>query len=292
VSGKDPLRRGARRIAAWMGRTRVARGPLRRLALRGFVPTVVWRHVPPGDPHFVIELPSGRSFRYTVELNDPFVRELYWRGLESDEAASLTIFGELAVGGGLLVDVGAHTGLYTVAALAASDDTRVIAFEPVPANLDRLRQNLELNGWTGRCAIRPAAVSDTVGRARLHVPLDDHPMSASLHSGGYRGLPGRVIEVDTTTLDHELRGEAPRAMKIDVEGFEDAVLRGATHVLSQTRPSILIECNVDGPIKEVETILRAAHYRFRLLDGTERQPLDRLEIDRTERFRNTLCVPT
>jgi FkbM family methyltransferase len=284
-------KQSARQMAAAIARTSFARGPLRRFAMRGFVPEPVRRRLPPADETFLIELPNGRTFNYTVEPNDPFVRQLYWRGANCDEAASLVEFASQASAGGLVVDVGAHTGLYTLAALASSPQTRVIAFEPVAVNVDLLRRNLELNGWSDRCDVRRAAVTNRSGLTEFHVPLDDHPMSGSLDTAGFRGLSGNVVQIEATTLD-EAVGHAPVGlMKVDVEGYEDRVLEGARTVLERDRPTIVIECNVDGPLVAVESALRDHRYRFRLLDGSKRALVDDLVIDTSERFRNTLCVP-
>ena len=285
-------RQTARRIAARAARTHAARSPLRWVAQRGLVPEPVCRHLPPGEPTFRIGLGNGRSFRYTAEPNDPFVRQLYWRGTRCDEAASLLAFAsEAGVGDGLVVDVGAHTGLYTLAALAAADDVEVTAFEPVPSNVALLAENLALNGWSKRCTIRQAAVSDTSGTAEFHVPLDDHPMSASLETTGFRGLAGELVEVEVISLDDALAGQRLRIVKIDVEGFEDKVLEGASEILRLEQPRIMIECNPDGPVENVELLLRQHGYRFLLLDGTTAPPLDHIRVDATERFRNTLCLP-
>lgn len=281
------------RVAA-RAATRVA--PLRRAvrgaAMRGYVPDAVWRRLPPNQYGFEVPLPGGATFTYAVDNQDPFVRELFWRGLHSAEGASVAAFHECARSADVVVDVGAHTGLYTLTALAAMATTRVIAFEPVAANVAMLEANLVANGWQDRCEIRAQAVSNESGTIQVHVPHGDHPMSASLDVRGFRGLAGELVDVDVTTLDAALPPDAVvDVVKIDVEGFEDRVLEGMTATLERCRPVAMVECNPDGPVKNVETILRSFGYRFRLLDGTSRPLTDRIVPDASEIYRNFLCVP-
>ena len=280
--------------AAASGATRVA--PLRRAvrvaAVRGYVPEAVWRRLPPNQQTFQVPLPDGNTFTYAVDNQDPFVRELFWRGLDSAEGASVAAFHEFARTADVVVDVGAHTGLYTLTALAAKATTRVVAFEPVPVNVATLEVNLVANGWRDRCEIRAQAVSNESGTIQVHVPHGDHPMSASLDVRGFRGLAGELVDVDVTTLDAAWPPDAVvDVVKIDVEGFEDRVLEGMTDTLERCRPVAMVECNPDGPIKNVEAILRSFGYRFRLLDGTSRPLADSIVPDPAEIYRNFLCVP-
>ena len=64
--------------------------------------------------------------------------------------------------GGLFVDVGANAGLHSIlAALHMGQKGKVLAVEPVPANLELLRKNLQLNGFLDMCQIFPFALTET-----------------------------------------------------------------------------------------------------------------------------------
>jgi hypothetical protein len=80
----------------------------------------------------------------------------------------------------------------------------------------------------------------------------------------------------------------PDFLKIDVEGFEDAVLAGASRVLSQFRPRIVLEANPGDPSDRMTKILSTHGYEFWLItdSGLER----RSEIVPVEAYRNWLCV--
>ena len=280
-----------RRFAAAITRSGAVRGAMRRAARGGYLPEPVWRRLPPGQQEFQVDVPGG-SFTYRIEPEDPFARELFWRGLRAAEGASLGVFAEVAARGGFVLDVGGHTGLYTMAALAASPTVSVLAFEPVPRNVDGFRANLEVNGWSGRCELRQQAVSDVVGTVSMHIPTGDHPMSASLDPAGFRGLAGDVVEVSATTVDAAVDPDRRiDLIKIDVEGFEHVVLRGMTRTLQRWRPPVQIECNPDGPIGEIEQTFLPLGYRFRHLRPGHVALSDRLVPDPSELYRNFLCVP-
>ncbi len=142
---------------------------------------------------------------------------------------------------GLVLDVGANTGFYSLLALVASPQNRVLAFEPDPGVLPALRRNLRLNAVGRRVRVLAEAVSDRTGSARLHVPDPGHGLietSSSLEAG-FREAHHAVLPVRTTTLDKALAdGSPPTLVKIDVEGHERAALAGGEGVLRRD-PAIL-----------------------------------------------------
>jgi FkbM family methyltransferase len=127
----------------------------------------------------------------------------------------------------LVVDVGANFGFWALP--AARLGCRVIAVEPVPATRARLAANAERNGLAERVEIVAEALSDSDATLTIAVP-DGESGQASAHPGD--GADNDNFSVAATTLD-ELLGDRPaRFLKIDVEGHEPAVLRGAARVLS------------------------------------------------------------
>ncbi len=142
----------------------------------------------------------------------------------------------------LFVDVGANVGYYTCLACAAGVST--IAIEPVPANLRVLHHNLRLNGWTDT-EVWPVGVGAGQGSADIF----GAGTAASLISGwaGNRASSGQTIAV--TTLDRLLDSRAvgrTLLIKVDVEGAEYDLLRGATAtLLRDPRPVWLVEIALD-----------------------------------------------
>lgn len=259
-----------------------------QLSRSGLLPSAVWRRLPVRG-EFDVRLDGGHSFRYSSD--DGLGRALFWKGMSAwCEATELRDFCRLAAHARRFVDVGANTGVYSLLACAVNSECRVMAFEPVPRLHEHLTANLQLNGWTDRCAIHREAVSDFVGTAKFHVPLTAMPTSASLNESGFRDYAGECIEVPVTTLD-VVCGDTPiDLMKIDVEGFEDKVLRGMPTVLERDHPDLIIECLPDGPYRDVQAILQAAGYRFLHMGPNGPVAKARIEPDPTERYRDYLCT--
>lgn len=141
-----------------------------------------------------------------------------------------------------VVDVGANHGLFALEALHWIGPTgRLDAFEPTPRTCERLKRNLAVNGL-GHVRVFDSALRDVPGSARLRVhhewtglnSLADHDITWNRG----RLVADEVIEVPATTLDAHAQREGIETidfLKIDVEGFELFVLRGAQGLLRARR---------------------------------------------------------
>lgn len=272
-------------------RNRPLRTALSAVARAGLLAEPVWRRLPV-ECAFRVGLPDGRSFLYSSVANDRIGRALFWGGLESWENETTRVFYDLAREAAVVLDIGANTGVFSLLACTANPLATVIAFEPVPRVHDRLAENIRLNRLQDRCEARGDAVSDTGGVTRLHVPASDLPTSASLNASGFRGLEGILIEVPVTTIDQVARsiGAPVDLVKIDVEGFEDKVLEGMQEVLERSRPALVIECNTDGPVEAIQSLLSKFGYRFFHLRGSGPIEVATIAPDPTGKYRNFLCV--
>jgi FkbM family methyltransferase len=128
--------------------------------------------------------------------------------------------------GDLVVDVGANFGLWSV--LAARRGCRVVAVEPVPPTRALLARNAARNGLVDQIEIAAVAVSDAPGQLEIAVPHGESGQ-ASVSPDPADSLERHAVEA--TTLDALLGERAVRFLKIDVEGHELAVLRGAERLL-------------------------------------------------------------
>jgi FkbM family methyltransferase len=142
--------------------------------------------------------------------------------------------------GDTLMDVGANTGLWALgAALRVGPEGRVHAFEPVPDNFERLTRNLALNGFDNVTS-QKLALSDKCGHTVFYAATDDNSGVGSLTQ---RGEADRPIEIEMTTVDdYCVNHNIPRVdlMKIDVEGAELLVFRGAEKLLSSKEAPIIM----------------------------------------------------
>jgi len=147
--------------------------------------------------------------------------------------------------GDVAVDLGANKGSHVLWLSRAVGPTgRVVAFEPQARLAARLAE-VARRARLGNVEVLPLAVGDKLCAAKLYVPdaLVDPP-GASLSRDAVAGEPCTTVSVEVTTLDHFLRAETRpiRALKIDVEGHERAVLRGARSILSIHAPLVVMEC--------------------------------------------------
>lgn len=155
------------------------------------------------------------------------------------EPESLEAWGDICSSGGHVLDVGAYTGLYAIAAVMMG--CRATAFEPLQDNRGRFRKNAELNGVD--LSANMEAISDRVGQTSLSINARVKGLTsgASLfHYSGGNGEYEKRIPVRTITVD-SLNLKKVTAMKVDVERAEPLVLAGARETLQRCRPVLLVE---------------------------------------------------
>jgi FkbM family methyltransferase len=148
--------------------------------------------------------------------------------------------------GGTFIDVGAHIGYYSLkAASIAGSGGRVIAIEPNPDTLVKLRNNIRLSGAT-TINVLPIACSDKVGELELFAGSTSNTGVASFsrENAQQAGPGGQHFRVQTRPLDSIVRESAVSrvdVIKLDVEGAELMVLKGATETLARFSPLIILE---------------------------------------------------
>lgn len=135
--------------------------------------------------------------------------------------------------GSLFVDVGAHVGLYTLWALDRG--ATAIAAEPSAVMLDKVRANLELNGY--HAELVAAALADRPGRMRFAGP--DRSRAHLVFDDGRAEPDDEGEEVEVRTLDEVLGDRTADGVKIDVEGAERLVLEGAERALAEHRIAVI-----------------------------------------------------
>jgi FkbM family methyltransferase len=202
-----------------------------------------------------------------------------WKARLRGERAEIRALRAALASGDGAVDVGANKGAYLHWMRREVGPSGVVfAFEPQPGlarYLESVRQSL---GWDN-VLVREVALSDSAGRRVLHVPGWENSPGASLEKT--EALPAsRDREVDVDTLDHQLEGvRGPRIalIKIDVEGHELAVLRGAARTLAEHRPTLLFECEVrhlsGRSPHEVFAFLSGLGYRGEFFSPRGRRPV-------------------
>ncbi len=143
----------------------------------------------------------------------------------------------LAGQGRTLVDVGAHIGFYT--ALLAPGFERVEAFEPSRFQHEWLLRNVALNAYA-HVHVNAAALGDTPGEATLHVLSTDGGINTLADDVAQNRPSLGTYSCPVERLDDRGLSDVD-LLKIDVEGFEMPVLRGARQTIATSRPVILME---------------------------------------------------
>lgn len=181
---------------------------------------------------------------------------------------------------GTIVDVGAHDGALTLP-LAALPGARVLAFEPLPPAFARLEAAVRAAGLL--VELRREALGVGPGRLSLEVPVvggvaqEQWASVAKDYAGIAAGDPRveRILRWDVEVMALDSLGlEDVTAMKVDAEGAEEEVLRGAEATLRQCMPVLTVEIEERhrvGSTRDVPRFLAGLGYRgFFSLDGVWR----------------------
>ncbi|MEQ1856678.1 MAG: FkbM family methyltransferase [Longimicrobiales bacterium] len=175
--------------------------------------------------------------------------------------------------GDVAVDVGAYKGGYTWwMRRAVGGAGLVLAFEPQPAATRMLRRYVSAFEWTNVTVVECALSSEPGSRA-LRVP-DARPSPAASLVGASLQPGATEYAVDVDTLDRQLPRISADArvalLKVDVEGHELDVFRGARGTIAEHRPAIIFECEArhlrGTTMDDVFTHLMASRYRGSFLE--------------------------
>jgi FkbM family methyltransferase len=186
-----------------------------------------------------------------LSMRDGFHRRIYFFG--EYERATTALFRNLVGAGSTVFDVGANVGYFSMLSCELGAGV-VRAFEPNPAVRELLVRNASLQSID--IDVVPVACGDHDGRMSLYLAGPSNTGASSLSPRG-----GDSVEVDVITLDAyaERTNTRPDLLKIDVEGHEREVLKGARALLDTTRPTVIAEVGEDKRDEVVE-LMRSHRY--------------------------------
>ncbi len=244
----------ARRLVPTAVLRAIYRSPRLARALRGRLNAVAPRGL--AD----VEIAAGplRGARFRLDLHS---EKDYW--LASYEPDLMRALAEIARPGAVAFDVGANVGYVTLALARLLGPTgHVVAVEPLPANVERLRHHVTENGAASNVTVVAAAASDRPGTATFLVH-ESGAMGKLDGSAGRRVAYEGKVDVACVRLDDLAfgpGGRRPDLLKIDVEGGAVRAMPGLERVLAEARPVLLVELH--GPEERHAVLDAFARHRY------------------------------
>ncbi len=258
----------ARRVAQLLGRVEGARpGGVQRIALR-ISPRLADQN--PGlakiSPAWAVDAVDVRrhGLRWRLDLRDNLQAILYYAG-RYEPATMRFLTAELRAGD-VVLDVGANIGVHALGAALRIRDVssgRVIAFEPAADAADKLIAAAERNDLADLVEVVRVALGDRAEDAILRADSRYDVADTGVRS---LGGDGEVVQrVPVVRLDDWARSNDLQRLdvvKLDVEGSELAVLRGASHTITRLRPrAIMVEDKREDQRRELYGVLDQLGYR-------------------------------
>lgn len=279
-----------RRLACWLHRFRSTRHLAERIRER---------HAHGARMMVIEDFDGGGKFR--VNLADHIGSHIYWFGSYNLDLAK--VLDRVLSPGMVVMDAGANVGeVALMAAHRVAPTGQVFAFEPLSTIRRELQSNLALNP-DAPIDVIPQGLSDIARTATVYGNEVSDDAGAVNHglASLYPQVSGTRHAAETislTTLDLWASENNPKRIdliKIDVEGEELSVLKGASEALHNYRPHLVVEvqrdtCEAAGYTPaDILIFLKALNYRFFRI--RRRGRLRRIEVDDLSRFQNVLCVP-
>jgi FkbM family methyltransferase len=169
------------------------------------------------------------------------------------------VFGSLVQAGTTVWDIGAHVGVYSLlSSMLVGPRGLVVAFEPVPSNLELLREHIRLNNLSNVRVVE-AAVTDHVGEESFEYGQS----SSTGHLGGMGDVRVKSVTLDSLAASREF--PRPNVIKMDIEGAEAAALRGAGQLLGESHPVILLALHGPQQSQESRALLNSLGYSLESL---------------------------
>ena len=206
-----------------------------------------------------MRLVAGRSGWFVVNTNDVYIGqsiirygEYCWHEFE--------LLQQVCKAGDIIVEVGANIGTHTVGLAAkVGPGGRVIAYEPQPAIFQLLCANVALNGLLN-VDCRSVGLGDAA--KAIEIPRCDYTRPGNFGGISLERAQAGGMPVEIRTLDESFGAERVNLLKIDAEGMEIPVLRGAANVIRRFKPVIYVENDRVERSRELIELLQGLGYRL------------------------------
>lgn len=181
----------------------------------------------------------GGTFKFELDLGIQYHRMVY---MNLYELLTLRLQQRILRAGDRYIDVGANFGLLAVAAAErVGAQGHVYAFEPHPTVCRRLQRHVAMNGLSN-VSVFNQGCWDTPGQFQLREFDSDAYPSSSMEAWRHDVDVSRTFDIETVRIDDTVSSEVPiRLIKIDTDGAEWPVLRGAAKTLERHQPHVIVE---------------------------------------------------
>ncbi|HLG33692.1 MAG TPA: FkbM family methyltransferase [Bacteroidia bacterium] len=191
-------------------------------------------------PKGTVRLIEQNGIKFEVDLHDYYGHLMYFGFNDPSQSALLA----LCKPGDVIIDIGTNIG-FSLLSMAKISGTVgfVLGFEPDPVNFRQLEKNIALNNFTN-IKVTQTGLGDEPGKFKLENIVEFNSGGKRIVAAGNAALSD-YAEVEINTLDNFLESNVPLSkidlIKIDVEGFEFNVLKGATNAIRNYSPVLFIE---------------------------------------------------
>lgn len=218
----------------------------------------------------------GRGIKRNFEGNVVRLPTQYYRYFpEGYERENFLFLNQHLKPGMNVIDVGAHIGLMSVAiASKVGASGKVYAFEPTPTTVNILKHTIRLNK-VENIFVEPVALSDKKGTMTFYISNYEADNSNSLVNNDRRDRDEKSIEVEVNTIDDFVKDRKISRLdflKIDAEGAELHVLKGASSTIAKDKPPMILSIhpasikNFGDSQESIWDMLHDWHYNI-IVDG-------------------------
>ncbi|WP_206018736.1 FkbM family methyltransferase [Rubritalea profundi] len=215
----------------------------------------------------------GQLLKFPPKTGFLYSDALFWKGPEAYERETSIVIDTLLDGADTFLDVGSNIGIYSVFAKLKYPQITVHAFEPIP---DIFRKNIAFHRANGLdvTLAHNIGCGDTNTTQQIYLPCPENALeeeqTATLRPDSWQASSNemRLIDIECVSIDQFMEGYKKQIgccfMKIDVEDFEAAVLRGASEFITKNSPFILCEIlpREHGNVETVALVRKLGYRSF------------------------------
>ena len=207
---------------------------------------------------------ENKIFMFLGGNDDGVALRCFWNN--HYERKTLEIWSKVTSVDGIVLDIGAHSGIYSLVANKSIKSGAVLSFEPHFLNFSRLNLNLRANEFSTKTAFMYG-----VGKNNETLPFSISPNLDYLTSGGKIGRFQKQItsDIQTIAIDKFLDSKAKnnvKVIKLDVEGYEYECLQGMLETIINSKPLIFFECMSSKNNNEIELFLKNQNYEIFIIN--------------------------